>query len=271
VPLRELLDDRLLDALAERSRDAAGGLRLTGECSMLGELVKAVLERALEAELTAHHSQDHDFPSSTVAERGVRGCRPRAELGAELAAYRRAAGYSQAQLAQLSGYSRSAIANVETGRERIPRNFRERADAALHTGGTLATGHDELETAQRNELRAAAHQASTARQAHAPPHLDSPGGSHPAEGFANGHGAYRHPLASWRPAGPALPIAAEFDALPRLGNGGGRAGRETAPRQVNPGDVVRLRGMRAPLKAIDNAHGGGAALPMAPRRWPGLG
>jgi putative transposase len=40
--------------LLERSRDQAGGLRLTGEGSMLGELVKAVLERALEAELTAH-------------------------------------------------------------------------------------------------------------------------------------------------------------------------------------------------------------------------
>src|ERR1700740_3220196 len=54
VPLRELMDDRLLDELLERSRDAAGGLRLTGEGSMLGELVRAVLERALEAELTAH-------------------------------------------------------------------------------------------------------------------------------------------------------------------------------------------------------------------------
>jgi len=54
VPLRELMDDRLLDELLDRSRDAAGGLRLTGEGSMLGELVKAVLERALEAELTAH-------------------------------------------------------------------------------------------------------------------------------------------------------------------------------------------------------------------------
>ena len=48
VPLRELMDDRLLDALLERSRDEAGGLRLTGEGSMLGELVKAVLERALD-------------------------------------------------------------------------------------------------------------------------------------------------------------------------------------------------------------------------------
>jgi len=54
VPLRELIDDRLLDALLQRSRDEAGGVRLTGEGSMLGELVKAVLERALGAELTAH-------------------------------------------------------------------------------------------------------------------------------------------------------------------------------------------------------------------------
>lgn len=53
-PLRDLIDDRLVDALVERSRDGAGGLRLTGEGSMLGELVKAVLERALGAELTAH-------------------------------------------------------------------------------------------------------------------------------------------------------------------------------------------------------------------------
>jgi putative transposase len=58
VPLRQLMDDRLLDELAERSRDEAGGLRLTGEGSMLGELVKAVLERALEAELTAHLGYD---------------------------------------------------------------------------------------------------------------------------------------------------------------------------------------------------------------------
>ena len=33
VPLRELMDDRLLDALLDRSKDAAGGLRLTGEGS----------------------------------------------------------------------------------------------------------------------------------------------------------------------------------------------------------------------------------------------
>ncbi|GLW06011.1 hypothetical protein Misp01_11410 [Microtetraspora sp. NBRC 13810] len=54
VPLRDLLGDQVLDLLLERSRDGAGGLRLTGEGSMLGELVKAVLERALEGELSSH-------------------------------------------------------------------------------------------------------------------------------------------------------------------------------------------------------------------------
>src|SRR6266516_6843286 len=63
VPLRQLMDDRLLDALLERSRDEAGGLRLTGEGSMLGELVKAVLERALEAELTAHLGYERHHPA----------------------------------------------------------------------------------------------------------------------------------------------------------------------------------------------------------------
>jgi DNA-binding XRE family transcriptional regulator len=47
----------------------------------------------------------------------------RAELGAELAAYRRAAGCTQARLAQLTRYSRSTIANVETGHQHVPRNF----------------------------------------------------------------------------------------------------------------------------------------------------
>jgi len=63
VPLRELVDDRLLDALLERSRDAAGGLRLTGAGSMLGELVAAVLERALQAELTAHLGYEKHDPA----------------------------------------------------------------------------------------------------------------------------------------------------------------------------------------------------------------
>jgi transposase-like protein len=52
--VRELVGDRVLDLLLARSKDEAGQLRLTGEGSMLGELVRAVLERALEAEMAAH-------------------------------------------------------------------------------------------------------------------------------------------------------------------------------------------------------------------------
>ena len=54
VPVRELLGDEVLDALLERSKAPDGGLRLTGDGSMLGDLIKAVLERALEEELSAH-------------------------------------------------------------------------------------------------------------------------------------------------------------------------------------------------------------------------
>jgi transposase-like protein len=61
VSIRDLLSDEVLDVLLERSKDAAGQLRLTGADSMLGQLVKAVLERALEGELTAHLGYDkHD-------------------------------------------------------------------------------------------------------------------------------------------------------------------------------------------------------------------
>jgi tetratricopeptide (TPR) repeat protein len=47
----------------------------------------------------------------------------------------------------------------------------------------------------------------------------------------------------------------------------GDEGTRTAPGYetglITPGDLGRVRSMRAHLKAIDNAHGGGAALPMA--------
>jgi putative transposase len=50
VPIRELVGDRVLDVLLAQSKDEAGQLRLTGEGSMPGELVRA----ALEAEMAAH-------------------------------------------------------------------------------------------------------------------------------------------------------------------------------------------------------------------------
>jgi tetratricopeptide (TPR) repeat protein len=77
-------------------------------------------------------------------------------LGRQLAASRRAATLTQEQLAPLSGYSRSTIANTETGRQRVPRSFWENCDAVLGTGTALGRGHDEVTAAERGDhLRSA--------------------------------------------------------------------------------------------------------------------
>ena len=68
----------------------------------------------------------------------------RRALGRLLARYRRAAGLSQHQLAPRAHYGRSTIANVEVGRQNVPRSFWERADAVLGAGGKLTAQYDEL-------------------------------------------------------------------------------------------------------------------------------
>jgi transcriptional regulator with XRE-family HTH domain len=85
-------------------------------------------------------------------------------LGRLLAASRRAAGLSQESLAALAGYTRSTVANVETGRQHGARDFWERCDTALDTGTALARGYDDVVAAGRlGRVRAAAE----ARQARA--------------------------------------------------------------------------------------------------------
>src|SRR5450755_4623538 len=55
----------------------------------------------------------------------------RQALGRQLAALRRTAGYSQKDFAPLTGYRRGTVANVETGRQNVPRVFWERCAKAL--------------------------------------------------------------------------------------------------------------------------------------------
>jgi hypothetical protein len=58
--------------------------------------------------------------------------------------------------------------------------------------------------------------------------------------------------------GPAHPQSARpFSELPQL------SASAYGVRPVTPGDLARVRSMRTHLKAIDNAHGGGTALPLA--------
>jgi len=104
----------------------------------------------------------------------------RRALGAKLAAYRRAAQLSQESLAELGGYSRSTIANIETGRQHVPREFWAGIDPALHADGDLIKASDEVEAAAREEHLEAAQQAGPYLPA--PASLGSSGASAPATG-----------------------------------------------------------------------------------------
>jgi transcriptional regulator with XRE-family HTH domain len=68
----------------------------------------------------------------------------RKALGRRLALFREAAGYTQREFAPLTLYGRSTIANVETGGQRAPREFWQRCDELLRTGGVLTADHDEI-------------------------------------------------------------------------------------------------------------------------------
>jgi transcriptional regulator with XRE-family HTH domain len=88
------------------------------------------------------------------------------ELGHQLAAMRQAAGYTQSELAPLTGYGRSTLANVETGRQNVPRAFFERCDQALTADALLASAYDEITemiTAERLEQADRAQAARDAR------------------------------------------------------------------------------------------------------------
>jgi len=81
----------------------------------------------------------------------------RTALGRQLAALRKAAGFSQETFAPLATYSRSTLANVEVGRQNVPRDFWQRCDAALDTEGSLAAQYDEVaELVRRRHEEAAA-------------------------------------------------------------------------------------------------------------------
>ena len=77
---KEMTDAGLFDDLMDRIDE--GGLQLTGEGGFLPEMIKAVLERGLQAELSDHLGYDKGDPAGGAARtRGTgrprRGCTPR--------------------------------------------------------------------------------------------------------------------------------------------------------------------------------------------------
>lgn len=89
----------------------------------------------------------------------------RRTLGEQLHSLREAAGMTQQKLAQIVGYSRSTVANVESGRQQIDRSFWEQCDSALRADGLLTSGCDEVQEMLRQLSRQQAEAAQRARLA----------------------------------------------------------------------------------------------------------
>jgi putative transposase len=75
---RSLLDDQLLDEMVARMR--ADGARLTGPGGVLTEMIKAVLERGLAAELTSHLGYDKHDPAGVNSGNSRNGSTPKTVL-----------------------------------------------------------------------------------------------------------------------------------------------------------------------------------------------
>ena len=203
----------------------------------------------------------------------------RRALGRRLAAHRQAAGYNQVQFAPLTGYGRSTVANVETGRQKVARDFWLRCDRALGTGGDFVAGFDEIEAMVRRERQAAEQQAQARREARirnwqaagraAAVYADDPAPELPAPVWADALVTVRlDAIALWghdlRPRGDDQASAPGTAALRWLVAADDEPFvREDGWRRIGERDVRRLHLVRAQLKTIDNAHGGGAAFPMA--------
>jgi hypothetical protein len=173
-------------------------------------------------------------------------------------------------LAPLTFFGRSTIANVETGRQHAGRAFWRRCDEVLGTDGVLAAGYDEIEamvTRQRDE-------AVQALQANRPGVIgrgqrdDRPDGG--PRWTSDLDQALREAVALWgeEPAvgsGEAIDVAAAREMAFRwlVAPQDSSPARGDSRRRVGQSDVERLRAVRRTLKAADNAHGGGAALPMS--------
>lgn len=97
----------------------------------------------------------------------------RAALGQQLALHRKAAGYTQHTFAPLTHYGRSTIANVEAGRQNVPRAFWERCDELLRASGVLVAAYDRMDQLVRLRLRRAAEHVGQAPDDEADGLLDS--------------------------------------------------------------------------------------------------
>jgi transcriptional regulator with XRE-family HTH domain/predicted kinase len=161
VSLRALRACRLPRIAAREASKAAGYRMIEHACRTYDQPPVSGSCRPVPATMCRHPME---LPTTAAADAIADF---RAQLGRQLADYRRAAGYSQAQLAKRIDYARSTVANVEIGRQNVGRQFWERCEAALGAHGALLTGYTGLNalSAERQKNRATEHASPSARDA----------------------------------------------------------------------------------------------------------
>jgi tetratricopeptide (TPR) repeat protein len=169
----------------------------------------------------------------------------RRALGAKLAAYRRAAGLNQDTLASLLSYSRSTIANVETGRQHVSNDFWQEADAHCGAGGALIEANDEVEAMTRREHEDAAHQVRLLL-----PHLAVTSNAYAAGSAASGHGS-------------VVVVAGEGDSWPDMIAAAASQARDHAEQAavsgIGPGTLEQFT---ADVARLSRAYVSAAPLPL---------
>ncbi len=156
----------------------------------------------------------------------------RRALGRLLAEHRKAAGHSQHQFAPLTHYARSTIANVEVGRQQVPRSFWERCDEVLSTGEALCRAYDQLHALIRRHHEETA-RARSDTDVHPPYRGDHDNRAVPCDPMR------RRTLVTWGLVTTAA-----------TGLGVASAGA------VGAADIARLQRTEARLQRLGGRHGG---------------
>ncbi|MBN1173833.1 MAG: helix-turn-helix domain-containing protein [Micromonosporaceae bacterium] len=194
-------------------------------------------------------------------------------LGRRLASCRQAAGLNQTRMAELVRYSRSTVANVETGRQAAPRDFWSRCDAVLSAVHTFVAEYERIEHRRwHHDSRPVAVPGDPGAEVVLVPEARGPALMAGTDECTAGIAGMRHFLLELSPHWlEALPLPA--DTVIATGAAALRwlvAPPEPAKRlpghgclRVGQTDVDRIRDVRRHLKTLDNAYGGGSCLSMA--------
>jgi hypothetical protein len=189
-------------------------------------------------------------------------------LGEELAERRRSAGYTQRRFAAREEihYGRSTIANVETGRQRVSRDFWHACDIVLKTGGVLVSKNERI-SAELTSQRLHEIDAIASSRTGGP----SPGAS-PRAMVGPGQRTVRRHLRRPEGTAPSAALsgitspAGRLHAAAELASDGADRVRQAMADPARYADarfVDAFRGQLETAKALDGRYGAASALATA--------